>query len=214
MKTIRLLRILLNAGLSKQGIRNANLRYADLRYANLSGANLRGANLRGANLSDANLSDANLSDADLRGANLRGANLSGANLSDANLRGADLRGANLRGANLSDAKISEITFGTTINCPEEGAFIAYKKCQSKVVKILIPEDAKRSSATTYKCRASKVKTLEIEGGLDQISSDHDAEFIYKVEETIEVTDFDENRWNECSTGIHFFMNKEMAKQYN
>ena len=139
---------------------------------------------------------------------------SGADLSDANLRGAYLRGADLSGANLSGVILSESTFGITINCPEEGSFIAFKKCQGKIVKLLIPEDAKRSSATTYKCRASKAKCLEIEDGLTEISSNHDASFIYRVGETVEVPDFDENRWNECSTGIHFFINREMAKQYN
>ena len=173
-----------------------------------------GTNLSGANLSDANLSGADLRDANLRYANLSGADLRYANLSGADLRGANLSDANLSGANLSDAHLGEGTFGITINCPEEGAFIAFKKCNGKVVKLLIPEDAKRSSATTYKCRASKATCLEIEGGLTEIASDRDAGFIYRVGEIIEVPDFDDDRWNECSTGIHFFINREMAKQYN
>ena len=192
----------------------AYLSEAYLSGANLSGAYLSGAYLSGAYLSGANLSGANLSDADLRGANLSYANLSGANLSGANLSGANLSGAYLSYANLSGAKLNEGTFGICINCPEEGTFVAFKKCQNKIVKILIPEDAKRSSATSYKCRASKAKCLEIEGGLTEIPSDYDASFIYRVGETVEVSDFDENRWNECSTGIHFFINREMAKQYN
>ena len=169
----------------------------------------KGANLRSANLSGANLSGADLRSADLRSADLRSADLSGANLRSADLSYADLSGANLRSADLNEG-----TFGVTINCPEEGSFIAYKKCQGKIVKLLIPEDAKRSSATTYKCRASKATCLEIEGGLTEIASDRDANFIYRVGETIEVPDFDDNRWNECSAGIHFFINKEMAKQYS
>lgn len=128
--------------------------------------------------------------------------------------GADLRRADLRGADLSDIKINEVTFGITINCPEEGSFIAFKKCQGKIVKLMIPEDAKRSSATSYKCRCSKAKVLEIEGGINFIKSDYDSSFSYMVGEIIEVSNFDEDRWNECSTGIHFFMSREMAKQYN
>ena len=210
---------LLKAIESGADLSGANLSYANLSYANLSGANLRDANLSGANLSyadlsGANLRDANLSYANLSDANLSYANLSGANLSYANLSYANLSGANLRDANLSGAKLNEGTFGICINCPEEGTFVAFKKCQNKIVKILIPEDAKRSSATSYKCRASKAKCLEIEGGLTEIPSDYDASFIYRVGETVEVSDFDENRWNECSTGIHFFINREMAKQYN
>ena len=159
-------------------------------------------------LLNAGITEENLSNADLRYANLSSANLSGANLSD-----ADLRYACLSGADLSEVKINEATLGIVSNCPEEGSFIAYKKCEGKIVKLLITEDSKRSSATTYKCRASKAKVLEIEGGLDEIRSGYDSNFIYKVGEIVEVHDFDENRWNECSSGIHFFMSKEMAKQY-
>ena len=225
--------ILLNAGITEEDLRSANLRSANLSGANLSGANLSGANLRSANLSGANLSSADLRSADLSGANLSGADLSGADLSGADLSGADLSsaylrsadlrsadlsganlsGAYLRSANLSGAKISSLTCGITLNCPEEGAFIAFKKCKGKIVKLLITEDASRLSATTYKCRANKAKVLEIEGGLSEIRSDYDSNFIYKVGEIVEVHDFDENRWNECSSGIHFFMSKEMAKQY-
>ena len=203
----------LGADLRGADLTGANLRCADLRCANLEGADLEGANLEGANLRGANLRGANLTGANLGGANLGGANLRGANLIGANLRGANLTGANLTGANLTGANINPGTFGFVINCPEEGAFIAFKKCNGRVVKLMIPKDAKRSSATTYKCRASKAKCIEIEGGLTEIASDHDSDFIYKVGKTISVPDFDENRWEECSTGIHFFMSREMAKQY-
>ena len=168
---------------------------------------------------------ANLSEANLRGANLRGANLRGANLREADLRGADLRGADLRGADLSgadliEAKYNEDTVFLALQCPEEGSFIGYKICRdSKIVKLLITEDAKRSSATTRKCRASKVKVLEITNienteKYKTAISKHDESFVYKVGETIEVTDFDDNRWEECSTGIHFFITREEAVQYD
>ena len=200
--------ILLNAGITEEDLRSANLSGADL-----SSADLRSADLSGANLSGADLSGADLSGADLSGADLSSAYLRSANLRSAYLRGANLSGAYLRSANLSGAKISSLTCGITLNCPEEGAFIAFKKCKGKIVKLLITEDASRLSATTYKCRANKAKVLEIEGGLSEIRSDYDSNFIYKVGEIVEVHDFDENRWNECSSGIHFFMSKEMAKQY-
>jgi hypothetical protein len=188
--------------------------YANLSGANLSGVNLSGADLRRADLSDVNLSGANLRRADLSDVNLSGANLRRADLSGANLRRADLSDANLSGANLRRADHNESTAFFTISCPEEGSFIAFKKCKGLIVKLEIPSDAKRSSATTLKCRASKAKCLEIENGLTEISSDYDSRFIYKVGETVEVSDFNEDRWNECSTGIHFFMSKEVAKNYN
>lgn len=178
--------------------------------ADLSGANLCGANLRGANLSWA----------DLSGANLRGANLSGADLRRADLSGADLRGANLRGANLREVIYDENTAFFALCCPEEGSFIGFKKAGRKIIKLQIPKSAKRSSATTRKCRCSKAKVLsitEIDGsdsGITEIRSDLDESFIYKVGETVSVSNFDENRWNECSTGIHFFITRDEAVRYN
>jgi len=32
--------------------------------------------------------------------------------------------------------------------------------------------------------------------------------------SVEVSDFDDNRFNECSAGIHFFISREMAVQYS
>ena len=221
-------------GGERANLSGANLRWADLSVADLSEANLRGAdlseaNLRGASLSGADLSVASLSGADLRGANLRGADLSVADLRRANLRGADLSeanlsGADLRGANLSGAKNIDQAFWniyTTfypLQCPEEGAYIGYKKAGGLIVKLEITEDALRSSAISRKCRASKAKVLSITDANgnpagDQVCSDHDKNFVYKVGETVEVTDFDTNRWNECSSGIHHFITRAEAVKY-
>ena len=191
--------------------------------ADLSDVNLRGANLRGADLRYANLKDANLRGADLRYADLRYANLIYTNLSDANLKYADLRNTNLsdaevRNANLTNVKINMYTIGYHLACPEEGSFIGYKKAGGCIVKLLILEDAKRSSGTTMKCRCDRAKVLDIENietGLKvmEVSSDHDSSFMYRVGEIIEVDNFDDDRWNECAPGIHFFMNRENAINY-
>lgn len=156
----------------------------------------------------ANLRDANLRDADLRGANLCDADLRGANLRDADLRGADLRGANLR-----DAK------GCYLSCPTEGSFIGWKKASGHIVKLRIPEDARRSSATGRKCRCDKAYVMEIQNmdgtkaTEDTVRSDHDKNFVYTVGATVEVPDFDDNRWSECAPGIHFFIDRREAVEY-
>ena len=213
----------------------ANLRGANLRGANLRGANLCDANLRGANLCDADLCDANLYGANLYGANLRGANLRGANLCDANLRGANLCDANLRGANLCDADLcganlrgakntdktawDAYTAFYPLQCPETGSFIGYKKAADKIVMLEICADAKRSSATSRKCRCSKAKVLSIthldgsDSGLTEVRSDYSKEFVYRVGEIAEVSDFDDDRWNECAAGIHFFITRDEAVKY-
>ena len=203
------------ANLYKANLYKANLSGADLIGAYLRGADLRGADLRGADLMGAYLAEANLSGADLMGANLRGADLRGADLRGVDLMGADLMGAYLMGADLGGAKLD-----WPLVCQEKGSFIGYKKCRNNlIVKLEIPEDAYRCSATSKKCRCSKAKVLSItnldgsESKSDVAVSKYDSSFVYRIGGTIEVTDFDQNRWNECSTGIHFFMNREDAVKY-
>jgi uncharacterized protein YjbI with pentapeptide repeats len=180
---------------------------------------LGSANLRGADLGSANLRGADLGGADLGSANLRGADLGGAYLEDANLRGADLGGAYLEDANLRGANYSEYTSFLLLQCPIEGSFIGWKKCDGYIVKLKICEDAERSSSTSLKCRCSKAEVLEIQNldgsvaDITEICSNYDKNFIYKVGETIEVKDFDKCRWNKCSTGIHFFIDRNMAVIY-
>ena len=184
--------------------------------ANLFGANLSRADLSGANLFEANLSGANLFEANLFEANLFRANLSGADLFEANLSGATLSGANY----IEKAK----NLFYPIACPEIGAFVGWKKARVKtsghecIVKLEITEDAVRSSAAGRKCRCSKATVLEIqdlEGNvLEQAAvSDRDCNFSYIPGTVVSVLDFDENRWNECSTGIHFYITREEAVRH-
>ena len=194
---------------------------ANLCGANLFGADLRGADLFGADLFRADLRCANLFGADLRGADLGEANLFGADLFDADLRGADLCGANLFGADLRGAdfgRAENIPF-IPFACPDTGSFIAYKKASGYIVKLQIPEDAKRLSATNRKCRCDKAQVLEIQNldgttaDVTEVRSNYDKNFIYKVGKTASVDNFDEDRWNECSKGIHFFINRQEAVNY-
>lgn len=181
------------------------------------------ADLHGADLCGADLCGADLRDADLRGANLCGANLCGADLCGAYLCGADLYDANLRGADLRDADLCGVRYNEqtayyAMQCPEKGAYIGYKKAEGKIVELEIQADAKRSSATTRKCRASKAKVLSITSidgkeHFEEAKSSRDQSFVYRVGKTVEVKDFDEDRWKECSTGIHHFITREEAAMY-
>ena len=198
---------------------------ADLRYAYLSNANLYNANLRYANLSNANLSNADLRNADLSNANLYNANLRYAYLSNADLRYANLRNANLSNANLYNAYLSnayhldEATGLLPTTCPSDGAFTAWKKCRDGVIaKLLIPETAKRSSATGRKCRASEAVVIALYDSngneVQEAVSQYEYDFVYRVGETVTPTrPFDENRWEECAPGIHFFVTREEAERF-
>ena len=207
------------ANLCSARLSGADLSFAELNYAVLRDADLHNANLWGASLSEANLHSVDLSCANLNWANLCYTDLRYANLYGANLLNANLHGANLNGAILDNVKYNSRTSFLTLQCPEEGSFIGYKKARGHIVKLEILSDAKRSSATSRKCRCSAAKVLSIttldgrDDGTQFISSGRDSNFVYRVGEIVRVDDFDENRWNECSTGIHFFITRDEAVEY-
>ena len=176
--------------------------YGNLKWENAALKTLCGADLRGADLYGA----------DLRGADLRGADLRGADLYGADLRGADLRDADLRGADCGNTHVN-------LQCPETGSFIGYKKLRhDKIAKIEILEDALRSSATSRKCRCSKARVISISNydgttNYPNGCSQYDTSFKYQVGDLISVDNFDTDRWNGCSTGIHFFITRREAVEY-
>lgn len=113
------------------------------------------------------------------------------------------------------------------HCPETGSYIAYKKAyvQSKVyadidviVKLQILANAKRSSAGGNKCRASAAKVLSISSinkktYYKKAFSMFDPDFIYEVGKIVKVSNFNENRWDECAEGIHHFLTRKEAEVY-
>ena len=172
------------------------------------------ANLRRVNLIGMDLKEGYLYGADLTRANLYEADLSKADLSRTDLTRAILYRADLRGA-------KNVPF-IPMACPDEGEFIGWKKAGVKshqvLVKLKILEDSKRSSATGRKCRTDKALVLSIfdlreEKECSEAFSNYDNDFKYTVGEIVSVPDFDDDRFNECAPGIHFFINKEEALNY-
>ena len=134
--------------------------------------------------------------------------------SGANLSGAYLYGAYLSGADLSGAKIdyNSTAFQQTRILPE-GSIIGWKKCQNGViVKLRIPEDAKRSHAFGRKCRAEFADVIEIFGA-DKAVSNHDNTTTYEVGKRMIPDSFDEDFTHECASGIHFFITRAEAEAY-
>ena len=217
------------ANLRDANLRDANLQCANLQEADLQGADLQRADLQRANLRGADLRDADLQRADLRGAYLRGADLRGADLSGADLKGANLRDANLRGADLQDADLQEadlqganlrgannaaLVWAMTIVAPQ-GDFIGWKKAVTPgdkecIVKLRIPSEARRSNTTGRKCRAEWAEVLEVEGAEYAYTNKHGPRVEYRPGQIVRPDSWDEDRWNECSHGIHFFITREEA----
>ena len=163
----------------------------------------------------------------------------------------DFVGAELDKSTFINCLPDTYTRGFQLTCPEKGEYIAFKKArvrlykngrsaisdygkrklkgsthkESVIVELKIPADAKRSSATTRKCRASKAVVLSITS-LDgkkrykkAIAGWHGCydseEFVYEVGKTV-VPDngFEENRWIECAPGIHHFITRDEAVAYD
>ena len=147
------------------------------------------------------------------------ASFRGCDMRKCNIEGADLFGAVLEYARLDGIISDGDTKWFRLRCPEEGAFLGYKKCvNDRMVQLLIPADAKRTSATLPSCRCSKAKVLTIKSfdftqNFDEAWSLVDEDFVYKKGEWAEVKDFNEDRWQDSTTGIHFWMTREEAEAY-
>ncbi|MCR1973546.1 pentapeptide repeat-containing protein [Clostridium sporogenes] len=177
-----------------------------------------------ANLEYSSVFNALFDECTVRKTNFRHANLECAVLRYADMAGCNIEGANLYGAVLEYAKLDGIISdgGTKwfhLRCPEKGAFLGYKKCfNERLVQLLIPADAKRTSATLPSCRCNKAKVLTIKSfdykeNYMEAWSLVDENFVYRVGEWVEVKDFNEDRWMDSTTGIHFWMTREEAKNY-
>ena len=237
------------ADISNTDLRFANFKYASLNDVNFYKSDLRGANLcqtllqhtnlsyadfREATLNDADIFNSNLSYADFGNASLVGAYLPHSNLTRADFRGANLVWADLRSCVFYDTDLRDCNFmyanlrGSKyvpyipFQCPSDGAFVGWKKVNNVLIKLEIPADAKRSSATTNKCRCDKAKVLGFYDSLgskelnitELVNDKYGKKCKYVKGEMVYPDFFDEDRWNECSHGIHFFVNKQDAINYN
>ena len=129
----------------------------------------------------------------------------------ANLLGANLCNANLRDADMSGVVLDELGIAILSIVPECGEFTAFKKTREGVVELRIPAHAKRSNATGRKCRASEAVVVSLPDGCDVAHSLHDNSFVYKKNKTVKPREpFCEDRWQECASGIHFYITRAEA----
>ena len=120
----------------------------------------------------------------------------------------------------------------SLNCPSHGSFIGWKKVFiddelanhtgiPMIAKLLIPEDAERLSGADNKCSCNKAKVLEIQTLDGESKNDlicyslYNPHFLYKVGETVTTEKpFNKDRWEICSSGIHFFIDRQSAVDYS
>lgn len=201
----------------------------DLSGWDLSNMDFTLSSLQNVVLSGVDFHDSSVENALFDGCTLHGANFQNANMKTASFRYCDMGECNIKGANLYGAVLEyadlegivsdEMTQWFRLRCPEKGPFLAYKKCvNDRMVQLLVPADAKRTSATLPSCRCSKAKVLTIKSfdfkeNFEEAWSLVDENFVYKKGEWVEVKDFNEDRWMDSTTGIHFWMSREEAEAY-
>ena len=170
------------------------------------------------------------------------------NFVNCKFNGCDFVGAELYATTFTNCLADTHTSGFNLVCPEKGEYIAFKKARVYVYKksgksatsdllnnkltgivvempviieLRIPKDAKRSSATTRKCRASKAEVLSITSidGKKRYkkavaSWSSASKFVYEVGKIVVPTNgYEENRWIECAAGIHHFITRDEAVAY-
>ncbi len=203
-----------NADLSGWNMDHVDFSLSTFRNVCFDGASLRGSSIENSLFDQCTFRKTCFQNADMRGAAMRYDDLTGADI-----RGANLFSAVLEHANLTDIVSDDNTKFFRLYCPEKGAFLGYKKCfNNRLVQLLIPADAKRTSATLNSCRCNKAKVLTIKSfdyseEYDEAWSLVDENFVYRRGQWVEVKDFDEDRWNDSTTGIHFWLTREEAKAY-
>lgn len=180
---------------------------------------LDGVNFEGSSVENSLFDGCSLHGVNFKNANMRTASFRGCDLADSNIEGANLFGAVLERADLNGVHFDEQTRWFRMHCPETGPILGYKKCvNDRLVQLLIPADAKRTSATLPSCRCNKAKVLTIKNfdsteEYEEAWSLVDENFVYRKGEWVEVKDFNEDRWFDSTTGIHFWMSRDDAIGY-
>ena len=122
----------------------------------------------------------------------------------------------------------ETNLNVTSHVPDTGSFIGWKKAKINhdeyeddeyyIVKLRIPEDARRSNAGNTKCRTDMAYVEDIQdldgNSVDKVvESMWDRTFKYQKGQIVMEPNFCENRFEECAKGIHFFLNRNDAVNF-
>lgn len=210
----------------------------DLSYLDFFRRNLREVKFYDCIISDSRFSESNMVESYFCDCKIKKCNFTNTTLKSADFIRCCISNINLHKANLLDVVFDNTTLDNVyydettaffaLQCPEKGSFVGYKKVWDNIedwyyiIEMFIPKSAKRSSATSRKCRASKVKVLKIEKydkndnyieDVDEVINYKYTETKYKIDEYTFPDSFDTNRWKECSNGIHFFVTKKEAINY-
>ena len=147
---------------------------------------------------------------------------------DASIKDSDFSCCRFNYCNFNRSDIENTVICTESHVPDTGSFIGWKKavicgddptCDKRcIIKLCIPDDAQRSNASGSKCRASAAYVEDIQdidgNSIDVVAcSVYDNGFKYEKGKTVTEKHFDDNPYEECAPGIHFFLNRDSAVNY-
>ena len=229
-----------HADLTNVRFDQANMRYVNLSKADCTGATFHDVNMDNMTANYTRFMNCNFSHVSMIGGNLWRADLNGCDFHDVDMTHVKVDAANFSGSTFGRVNFREI-YGSPIpfhnvdlyDCQEiperiynqfnilpEGELIGWKRLDNDfIAKLLIPADAKRSCSSRRKCRASYVKVLIVDKADDLSYGNYIGhsvsypETVYEVGNFVYPDWFDENKWHECSNGIHFFITREEAVNY-
>ncbi len=207
-----------------------NFNNSDFKSVNFSNSNFSNTNFHNADFSNSDFSysdfnntnfhNTNFNNSDFSYSNFHNSNFYNSNFSYSDFNNIDFRNANFSKSNFNKSNFSNVSFNYRIT-PEEGVIIGWKKANKKIVKLEINcSDEISGGLISRKLRTNKVKVLEIQNidgtkvDINEIRSDYDEYFVYRVGETIEIGDFVKDDKIECARGIHFFLTRNEAIHYN
>ena len=225
---------LTNANLTRAGLNECSGRKARFAFSCLWDCDFKNAVLPGAFFFEAGVCDCDFTGSDLEETSYIHADLDNSVFEDTNLKNADFdyarrvfwssfKNADMTGASVVDVDLDpDKLVGVKglyipLYCPEEGPFIAWKKCrEGKVVKLRIPEHAKRKGNSIYSLRASEAEVLEIfdrdGNSVDEAVSIFDEELKYIKGTTVYPKKVDSKYYGNV-TGIYFVLSRAETEMY-
>ena len=190
---------------------------------------IKNTTLKGSDFSNVNMNDSYLANVEVNNTRFDHAFVNNSKIYDVNFSYASIIGTKFENSEFSFVRMEKeqssecLNINFHMNCPDTGSFIGWKCAKvgiyGCIVKLEIPEDAKRVSGLTRKCRCDKAKVLEIQAldGTpinDSVArSMYCSAFTYRVGEVVVSDDFCDDRTVSCTHGIHFFITRSEAVQY-
>ena len=217
--------------LSKSTSRNTSFKNAIIEFTILKGVNFK-HNV----FLETSFEGSNLEYSELKYSTFRFVNLKNCSLKHSDMTASNFMNTNFTGANLKDTILVNCNFYSNYNLDKivgknnnyiEGKvltdnIIGYKKCMDyTIVTLEIPRGAIVFSIDGTKCRTNKAKVIAIDGA-DRAYSKHSTylehnktygHMSYYVGDEFTVYNFDCKYNEECSRGIHFFLTREEAEDY-